>query len=98
MLSASEAEQMSKRALSTDNEMMKPYMDHICFKIESAAEQGKREITHPFSDLNKNTPYPSLEVQQAVRIGLQKLEYTWTNHPNPDPGHPGSAPYVTISW
>lgn len=80
-----------------------PWMDYIQAAILKAALAGRFTLTHPFmdrrSDVGSSVPeYPSPDMQKAIRKALEALGFTWTDHPDPDPGHPGSSPYSEISW
>lgn len=98
MLSASDASQRTKDALASDTELLAPYIQLIENRIRSATEDGKNHITHPFSGLKPPTKYPTGNIKGAVRKAVESAGYKWIECPDPDPGYPGSGPYVEISW
>lgn len=64
-------------------------------RIETAAKEGRLEIVHPFHGCTIN---PTELQKKAVWKQLAADGYEVTHNPNPDPGHPASAPYTRISW
>lgn len=98
MMNAEAARRMTESALSPGAEIVQEYLRHVETKVISAAAEGKRQISHPLSGLPPGNRYPDPTVMDAVRKALEANGYTWTHHPNPDPGHPGSSEYETVSW
>lgn len=99
MLKADEARQITKKSLSPDAEIIQPYLENIEEKIKKAAQQGKREIHNPFSEMIRKHSLPlTTEIREAVRKAVEAEGYTWVKHPNPDPGSPTSHAYETVSW
>ena len=88
----------------TDSETLR-WLATAGARIRRAAEEGRSEITHPFMrpdntypELPKEMEWPRPEVQEAVWRALTIEGFKVTHHPDPDPGHPGSGPYTTVSW
>ena len=82
-----------------------PILVFVHERIRRAAEEGRSEITHPFvrpdntyPELPKDMEWPRHEVQEAVWRALTIEGFKVTHHPDPDPGHPGSGPYTSVSW
>ena len=94
MLNADDARRMTENALSPDAEIIRPYVKHVLTKVAAAAKEGRREIAHPLRVLPGILP----DAKEAVRKAIEVLGYTWTHHSNPDPGHPASSEYDTVSW
>ena len=68
---------------------------HVKQRIKDAAEAGRNSVDHPLSGY-KN--WPSHQEQEALWATLTLEGWKVVHHPDPDPGHPGSCPYTTISW
>ena len=100
MLSAGEAGWLSERALSGGSEAIRPFLEHIECRVREAAGCGRRRIDHPFAEAARRPAVgqPEAEVLAAVRRAVEAEGYAWTSHPDPDPGHPCSRPYDSISW
>ena len=103
---AAEALNLSKKTL-TDGERVNVIINQITEKIKEACLAGRRSITDPFRFYNYNDPKdnqrfaiidPSVEEEKATKEKLVAMGYTWQSHPDPDPGHPCSRPYETLSW
>lgn len=98
MMNADAARQMTEKALRPVSEVIRPYLTHVELKIKSAAEKGKREISHPLSGFPRGN-WPGADITAAVRKALEANGYTWTHHTDPDPGDPRSGgDYDTVSW
>jgi hypothetical protein len=76
---------------------IEPFLSHIYKRIEEAASKGQFEIYHPFHGLERGI-YPTITQQEAIWQKLREDGYAVNHFPDPDPGHPGSGPYTTISW
>lgn len=74
-----------------------PLLEHVKKRICDAAEAGKFEIAHPLHGWPV-FKWPSPQEQEALWTALIREGWKVVHHPDPDPGHPGSAPYTTISW
>ncbi len=71
----------------------------LCERIRATAQQGKTSIAHPFSGLDgSRVGMPTREQQDALRQKLVADGYSVDDHPDPDPGHPCSGAYTTVSW
>lgn len=75
--------------------VIEPYVKQIEAKIKLAAEQGRFNIAHPFQEVR---PYPPFEAQDAIYDYFVTNGFKIKHHPDPDPGHPASSAYTTISW
>ena len=93
-MDATEARKLSNVSLS--GIIIQPFLKEIHDRIQTAAKNGKFEIMDPFSSITGK--YPTIEEQGAIMVELIKLGYKVVEHPNPDPGHPCSRSYTTISW
>jgi hypothetical protein len=87
---------------SLRGEAIKPWADYILSVIKLEAVENY-SLNHPFADrrgdVGSSPPdYPSSELQRAIKRYFEKLGYSWVEHPDPDPGHPGSGPYIEITW
>ncbi len=93
-MNANEARKLSEHNIKG------PATDHlvkiVLDKIDLAAMNGEFEITEPFTGLRM--PWPTSEQLEATWVRLQVLGYKVMHHPDPDPGHPCSHPYTSISW
>lgn len=74
--------------------------DKLMERIKTTAETtGRTELMHPWSGLNGDRlGMPTREQQDALRKRLIAEGYSVVDHPDPDPGHPCSGPYTTVSW
>lgn len=99
MLNSENAAKITKDSLVPESVIIVPYMEHIDKRIRTEALAGRRSISNPFSRSSASgIGYPSIEIVQAVRKAVEQLGYSWQDHPDPDPGHPCSSSYTTISW
>lgn len=62
--------------------------------IKEACESGKLGLD-PHRAMGR---YPNSEEEKAVKEYYVCKGYTWENHDDPDPGHPCSRAYITLSW
>lgn len=76
--------------------LLKPLREYVDTRIAAAAQKGKSEVNHPFQGFKGG--YPSEALQQALWASLRNDGYTVEHHPNPDPGHPCSSAYDSVSW
>ena len=74
-----------------------PLKEHVMQRICDAAEQGKFEIAYPLHGYPVQK-WPSSAELEALWTALLLEGWKVGHHPDPDPGHPASAPYTTISW
>ena len=96
-LNAEQARALTSKALGPDSQIIAPYMANIAQRICEEATKGRSELVHPFSKI-KGMDYPSNDIEKAIRKALESQGFIWTDHADPDPGHPGSGPYSTVSW
>lgn len=91
---AEDARKATKQAL-TDGERVSGFLHQVTEKIKKACQGGRRSITDPFDyGINGMT----MDERIAVKEQLVAMGYTWQSHPDPDPGHPCSSSYETLSW
>lgn len=74
------------------------YVGALERQIRLAAKNGRREI-RPREVINSlRGMAPSWEAWQEICRHFESHGFQWTEHPNPDPGHPASHAYATLSW
>lgn len=98
-MNAAEALKLSLKSLSTT--VIEPYKKRIDERIREAAERGKRSIHNPQFETRSafnDGYYTNADEQKELKKYYESQGFTWTDYPNPDPGHPCSAPYTTLSW
>ena len=86
----------------TNASLRGPVIDHwvraLAKHIRVTAEKGKNSID-PWAYLaTLRTPSPNRDEQDSIAQHFRKLDYKVTDHDNPDPGHPCSRNYTTLSW
>lgn len=91
--SATESSKKAQEALR--GQLLAPLVDFMEKKINEAAKSGRFEINHP---LRGFTPWPELKLQKELWDYLRAHGYKVTEHSDPDPGHPASGPYTSVSW
>jgi hypothetical protein len=96
-MDAEEARRLTE--INLKGPVIEPYVEFIDRRIKGAAERGKNSILNPqHNNYGQHGFHLSGEDLKAVRMYFEEMGFTWTDHPNPDPGHPASAPYTTLSW
>lgn len=75
--------------------VIQPLLDHVYQRIHEAASKGQTSIVHPLDGLRTVI---SQEQRDAVWDALRAQGYKVTHHPDPDPGHPASRLYDSVSW
>ena len=87
-MTAARAQKAAVESAKSIVEHMRPDIDKLIFQASSL---GKSELTY--------FP-PHMECLVAERLWMSlRMDGFKVNHvDNPDPGHPGSSPYTTISW
>lgn len=88
---ADEARSIALKA-QTDK-VVPPMVSAIKQRIVKAAQEGKTSINDPLKGITDGHTYKG-----QIRIALEADGYRWTDHPDPDPGHPASRPYTEVSW
>ena len=91
------------RALTVKNlqgEVIEDYVVQIDKKIHVACAAGASKINHPASGLKKNGNLSLLStgVREAIKAHYENRGFLYEEHPDPDPGHPCSGPYSSLSW
>lgn len=97
-MKASEARKISAGyAQSVDVDKL---WDKLMARIKTIGETtGRTELVDPWLGLNGDRlGLPTREQQDALRKRLIAEGYEVVDHPDPDPGHPASRPYTTVSW
>jgi hypothetical protein len=95
-MNAEEARQLSDAALK--GPAIEPFIEALETEIRCAAKSGRREIL-PWECLAGFTkPRRTQGIKDAIQRHFVAQGFTWKDHPNPDPGHPCSHPYSTLSW
>ena len=98
-MKASEARKLTKKNLASP--VIEIYADQVVEKIKEAATAGRFQLINPFSNLKDKdggfTTLNSAELE-AITKHFKAQGYTVIDHPDPDPGHPCSAPYTTLEW
>ncbi len=77
--------------------ILAPMLEHVHKLIEEAAKKGHLQIFGPLAGrvpIEWNKP----KAKEALWLALQNEGYQVTHHTDPDPGHPCSGPYTTVSW
>jgi hypothetical protein len=97
-MKASEARLITYRNLH--GPVIAPLLKHVHDKIADAAAKGRYEINHPLHGYTTGglSCWPTHVEQEALWAALQQEDYIVKHHPDPDPGHPASGPYTTVSW
>jgi len=89
-MKASEAREISEVAMAkADGPVIGKYVTAITEKIKKACSEGMVGI---YLD------YIPREARKSVYSHFRSLGYDIEDHPDPDPGHPASRPYTTLSW
>lgn len=91
------------RKMSDDNlkgPVIEKYINHIDNRIKKAAKEGKTSIHNPQAgSANEGFDfYLGGDRFAAVERYYISIGYVIKDHPDPDPGHPCSSPYTTLSW
>lgn len=97
-LDASDARRMTEKGLEPASDAVRPYVEHVLRRVADAAGEGEREISHPLRGVPPGIGYPTPDAKEAVRKALEAKGFTWTHHPDPDPGDPRGGEYDTVSW
>ena len=97
-MKASEARKLTEKHLKTT--AIEDFVKQIDEKIVEAATKGQSSLHNPFSNLKKNGTFSFMngDVEDALKAHYRSNGYKVEDHPDPDPGHPASGPYTTLSW
>lgn len=95
-MNAEEAKKLTEKSLQ--GSAIGSFVEDLDRKIKTAAEQGKSSIDPHLSISALRRKSPTNEIWEAIRKHYESKEFNWKAHPDPDPGHPGSRPYVVLSW
>lgn len=91
-MNANEARKIAQNNIA--GPVIKPFLDKIYAEIKARAAKGQFEIGH----LVHVSGYMNSDIERAVQQELEGKGYIWKWHENPDPGHPCSSDYITLSW
>jgi len=97
-MKAEEARKITRENLK--GPVIQPYLAFIYSQILQAAQNGQFSMANPFvcGERDEKLPWPSIDMEKVIFQKLTEEGYSVVQHPDPDPGHPCSAPYTTISW
>lgn len=95
-LTATDARKATEKHLATV--VIKPVIESIDTAILRHAEQGKSELINPLNAALDLTASNRRAIELEVRKHYERCGFKWVDHPDPDPGHPASAPYTSLSW
>lgn len=97
-MKASEARKLSAGFAKSVN--VDTLWDKLMERVKTVAEtKGQTELIHPFNQLTtENIGRVTAAEEEALRKRLAAEGYKLKDHPDPDPGHPCSGPYTTLSW
>ncbi len=74
------------------------FVSTLTVKIRLLASAGKSSFDPWGYIATLRGSYPTIEEKDAIRKHFEAAGFKWQEHPNPDPGHPASRAYTTISW
>lgn len=74
------------------------FVSALTNEIKMVAKEGKSSFD-PWGYIGSlRGRSPSTEEREAIRKHFENAGFKWEDHPDPDPGHPASRPYTTLSW
>lgn len=89
------------RQITADNlrgPAIESFVSTLTQKIKMVASEGKLSFD-PWlylGSLRGTSATP--EQREAIKVHFIKAGFRWEDHPDPDPGHPASRSYTTLSW
>lgn len=92
-MKAEEARKLAQENLK--GVVIEPLLERTYGLIRKASLEGKSQIVDPLSGLRCMV---SQDQRDAVYDKLREDGYKVVHHPDPDPGHPASHAYTTVSW
>lgn len=96
-MKASEARQLTSEYRNSVE--VEPLWANLVERIKAAASEGKSTLVDPFIGIGGDRlGMLSRSQQTALKLRLAAEGYLYEDHPDPDPGHPCSRAYSTISW
>lgn len=93
-LTAANARALTERSLRST--LLAPLLAHVHGRIQKQAEKGHYSINDPHADFPGG--WPDSHVLEALWSALREQGYRVYDHPDPDPGHPCSKPYIEVQW
>lgn len=95
-MNAEEARRITRQNLQ--GPVIEKHISNLDTEILRLAAQGKSEFD-PKQYLHKlRTPAPKGAEWEAISTNYRLRGFNWTEHPDPDPGHPASHSYTILSW
>ena len=95
-ISAEEARKITQAHLR--GPAIEPFVSALTNKIRSVAEKGESGFD-PWMYLSSlRSMQPGHEQKAGIKQHFIEAGFKWQDHPDPDPGHPASRPYTTLSW
>ncbi len=94
-MKASDARRITDKSLGTH--VIDGQVRVLTEAIHEAAKAGKSAID-PWQALGSADKYPQGDEQKALTKHFHREGFVIKDHPNPDPGHPCSRAYTTLSW
>lgn len=93
-------EARAKYEANLKGDALKPYTEDIDARILEviSGENPRCSLHNPQVMKSPSLSYPSHEIQKALKKHYEAKGYEWTEHPDPDPGHPCGGAYTTLSW
>jgi hypothetical protein len=88
---------------AVNTERLDTFEARVVEKIKAACKLGRRHINYPFPFdgmplLRDGIGGITSEERDMLKARLVALGYDWKDHDEPDPGHPCSRLYSTLSW
>lgn len=74
------------------------YWNKLVASIARHADEGFTHLNHPFAGIVPASTILDSQVERELIKMLEKEGFTVIHHPNPDPGHPASRPYIEVHW
>lgn len=78
--------------------VIEPYVSSLSNKIENVAKEGKSSFDPWLYISSLRGMSPTTEAKEMIRQHFEQAGFKWVEHADPDPGHPGSRAYTTLSW
>ena len=77
---------------------IKPFVSMLEARVKEVASKGGCSFD-PWACIRSHRgTSPSGDQREAIRKHFEQAGFVWEDHPDPDPGHPASRPYTTLSW
>jgi hypothetical protein len=89
------------RKITQDNlrgPAIETFVSTLTNKIKMVAKEGKSSLDPWMYLSGLRGTQPTHEQREAIKLHFIKAGFKWTDNPDPDPGHPASRAYTTVSW